>query len=87
MASQDLDLAAAARVAVEGALYCGRYRADADSLATPQLDPRSRRGVPARRGGVSGSGPIIHSITRGDAISIETGVDGANRRGLPTLQK
>ena len=46
MASQDLDLAAAARVAVEGALYCGRYRADADSLATPQLDPRSRRDVP-----------------------------------------
>ena len=46
MASQDLDLAAAARVAVEGALYCGRYLTDADSLATPQLDPRSRRDVP-----------------------------------------
>ena len=46
MASQDLDLAAAARIAVEGARYRGRYRIDADSLATPQPDPRSRRDVP-----------------------------------------
>ena len=35
MADQDLDLAAAARVAIEGARYRGRYRTDADSLATP----------------------------------------------------
>ena len=46
MASQDLDLAAAARVAVEGARYRGRYRPDADSLVTPQPDPRTRRDVP-----------------------------------------
>ena len=46
MASQDLDLAAAARVAVEGARYRGRYGTDADSLATPQPDPRARRDVP-----------------------------------------
>ena len=46
MADQDLDLAAAARVAIEGARYRGRYRTDADSLATPQPDPRSRRDVP-----------------------------------------
>ena len=43
MASQDLDLAAAARVAVEGARYRGRYGTDADSLATPQPDPRATR--------------------------------------------
>ena len=46
MADQDLDLAAAARVAIEEARYRGRYRTDADSLATPQPDPRSRRDVP-----------------------------------------
>ena len=46
MANKDLDLAAAARVAVEGARYRGRYRTDADSLATPQPDPRTRRDVP-----------------------------------------
>ena len=46
MVHQDLDLAVAARVAVEGARYRGRYRADADSLATPQPDPRTRRDVP-----------------------------------------
>ena len=46
MADQALDLAAAARVAIEGARYRGRYRTDADSLATPQPDPRSRRDVP-----------------------------------------
>ena len=46
MAIQNLDLAAAARVAVEEARYRGRYRTDADSLATPQPDPRTRRDVP-----------------------------------------
>ena len=46
MANKDLDLAAAARVAVEGARYRGRCRTDADSLATPQPDPRTRRDVP-----------------------------------------
>ena len=46
MANQDLDLAAAARVAVEEARYRGRYRTDADSLATPQPDPRTLRDVP-----------------------------------------
>ena len=46
MANQDLGLAAATRVAIEEARYCGRYRTDADSLATPQPDPRSRRDVP-----------------------------------------
>ena len=46
MANKDLDPAAAARVAFEEARYRGRYRTDADSLATPQLDPRSRRDVP-----------------------------------------
>ena len=46
MAIQNLDLAAAARVAVERARYRGRYSADADSLAAPQLDPRTRRDVP-----------------------------------------
>ena len=49
MVHQDLDLAAAARVAVEGARYRGRYRIDADSLATPQPDPRARRDVPLHR--------------------------------------
>ena len=46
MAKKDLGLAAAARVAVEEARYRGRYRTDADSLAAPQPDPRSRRDVP-----------------------------------------
>ena len=46
MANQDLDLAAAARVAVEGARYRGRYRIDTDSLAAPQPDTRARRDVP-----------------------------------------
>ena len=46
MVHQDLDLAAAARVAVEEARYRDRYRTDADSLATPQPDPRTRRDVP-----------------------------------------
>ena len=46
MTDEDLDPAAAARVAVEEARYRGRYRADADSLAAPQPDPRSRRDVP-----------------------------------------
>ena len=46
MANQDLDPAAAARVAAEEVRHCGRYRTDADSLATPQPDPRSRRDVP-----------------------------------------
>ena len=46
MANQDLGPAAAAYVAVEEARYRGRYRTDADSLATPQPDPRSRRDVP-----------------------------------------
>ena len=46
MADQDLDLAAAARVAIEGARYRGRYGTDADSLAAPQPDPRTRRDVP-----------------------------------------
>ena len=42
MVNLDLDLAAAVRVAVEEARYRGRYGADADSLATPQADPRTR---------------------------------------------
>ena len=46
MVHQDLDLAAAARFAVEGARYRGRYGTDADSLAAPQPDPRTRRDVP-----------------------------------------
>ena len=46
MANQDLDPAAAARVAVEVARYRGRYGTNADSLATPQSDPRARRDVP-----------------------------------------
>ena len=46
MAIQNLDLAADARVAVERARYRGRYGTDADSLATPQPDPRTRRDVP-----------------------------------------
>ena len=46
MTDQDLDPAAAARVVVEEARYRGRYRTDADSLATPQPDPRTRRDVP-----------------------------------------
>ena len=46
MADQDLDLAVAARVAVEEARYLGRHGTDADSLAAPQPDPRTRRDVP-----------------------------------------
>ena len=46
MANQDLGPAAAASVAVEEARHRGRYGTDADSLATPQPDPRSRRDVP-----------------------------------------
>ena len=46
MANQDLDPAAATRVVVERARYRGRYGTDADSLATPQPDPRTRRDVP-----------------------------------------
>ena len=46
MANQDLGPAAAARVVVEEARYRGRYGTDADSLATPQPDPRTRRDVP-----------------------------------------
>ena len=42
MANLDLGLAAAACVAVVGAPYRGRYGTDADSLATPQPDPRTR---------------------------------------------
>ena len=46
MANQDLDLAAAVRVAVEEARYravVDGVRTDADSLATPQPDPGSAR--------------------------------------------
>ena len=46
MAIQNLDLAAAARVAVERARYRDRCGTDADSLAAPQPDPRTRRDVP-----------------------------------------
>ena len=46
MANQNLDLAAAARVAVGRARYRGRYGTDADSFAAPQPDPRTRRDVP-----------------------------------------
>ena len=46
MAIQNLDLAAAARVAVERTRYRGGYGTDADSLATPQPNPRTRRDVP-----------------------------------------
>ena len=46
MAIQNLDLAAAARVAVERARYRGRCGTNADSLAAPQPDPRTRRDVP-----------------------------------------
>ena len=46
MTDEDLDPAAAARVAVEEARYRDRYGTDADSLATPQPDPRTRRDVP-----------------------------------------
>ena len=49
MVHQDLDLAAAARVAVERARYRGRYGTDADSLAAPQPDPPARRDVPLHR--------------------------------------
>ena len=46
MTDHDLDPAAAALVAVEEACYRGRHRTNADSLATPQPDPRSRQDVP-----------------------------------------
>ena len=44
MANQDLDLAAAARVAVEGARYRGRYRTDSDTetLSPPRSPIRAR---------------------------------------------
>ena len=43
------NLAPPARLAVEGALYCGRYGINTDSHAAPQPDPRARREVSAHR--------------------------------------
>ena len=60
MANQDLDLAAAARVAVEGARYRGRYRTDTDSLAAPQPDTRARRDVPPHRWRVLRENGTLH---------------------------
>ena len=42
-------LAHPARLAVEGALYRGRYGINTDSHAAPQPDPRARREVSAHR--------------------------------------
>ena len=42
-------LAHPARLAVEGALYRGRYGINTDSHAAPQPDPRPRREVSAHR--------------------------------------
>ena len=47
MVHQDLDLAAAARVAVEGAHHRGRYGTEGDSHAAPRPDPRARLGEPS----------------------------------------
>ena len=43
------NLARPPRLAVEGALYRGRYGINADSHAAPQPDPRARREVSAHR--------------------------------------
>ena len=50
MVHQDLELAAAVRAAVEGALRRGRCGTDADSRAAPRRDPRARRDLGAARG-------------------------------------
>ena len=72
MVHQDLDLAAAARVAVEEARYRGRYRTDADSLAAPQPDPRARRDVPL----------FILACERTARCTCEPAVAGKELRGV-----
>ena len=47
MVHQDLELAAAVRAAVEGALRRGRCGTDADSRAAPRRDPLTRRDLGA----------------------------------------
>ena len=56
MPFQELGLAPAARLAVEGELQCGRCDIDADSLAASRPDPRARRDVPAPRTQSLGNG-------------------------------
>jgi len=65
MADQDLDPAAAARVAVEGARYRGRCGIDADSLAAPHPDPRTRRDVPLHRRRLRENGTLHMSASGG----------------------
>ena len=56
MVHQDLELAAAVRAAVEGALRRGRCGTDADSRAAPRRDPRARRDFGAARGALRRNG-------------------------------
>ena len=58
MAFQELGLAPAALLAVEGALRRGRCGTDADSHAAPRRDPRARRVVAAACTRSTGNGML-----------------------------